>query len=149
LLRGTLAAWLSARSRNTEHSSPAQLVVESKNGRTNERKMVSEGKPTIIVPRGFNWAAMLLGPFWAAFKAFWPAAIALAVINFGLRMVAREVLASGYSFVALSISMVQIGIAVVVGFYANNLYAAYLAAKGYKVSAEPDEAAPVKVKVAS
>jgi hypothetical protein len=129
----------------TEHPSPAQTIVESKNSRAKKRTMVAEGKPPIIVPRGFNWAAMLLGPFWAMFKAFWPAAIGLAVINLGLRMVAREVLASGYSLVALSISIVQICIAIVVGFYANQLYAAYLAAKGYKVSAEPDVAAPAKV----
>ncbi|MCA3026781.1 MAG: DUF2628 domain-containing protein [Rhodocyclaceae bacterium] len=128
-----------------EQPSHVRSIVESRSGRTKNRRMVAQGKPTIIVPHGFNWAAMLFGPFWAAFKAFWPAAIALAVINFGLRFVAREVSAAGFSTVALSITVVHIGVTVVVGFYANELYAAYLAAKGYKVSAEPDKAAPERV----
>jgi len=99
------------------------------------RTMIAEGRPTIRVGKGFNWPALVLGPIWAIYKSFWPAAAALVVIYGGLRMIASQATQSGYPFLNLLALLAIVAIAILVGFYANVLYAAYLTTKGYRVSA--------------
>ena len=112
----------------------AKSNVDPKCVFSKQRTMIAEGKQPIVIKFGFNWLAMIFGPFWAAFKSFWPAAIALAVVNYGLRLLSHEFIDAGYPAVGLSIGIVQVGIAIIFGFYANILYATYLSFRGYKVA---------------
>lgn len=93
----------------------------------------------VVIKGGFSWVAMIFGPFWAMFKGFWPAAIALGIINYGLHAGAKEASHSGYPFVGLSIFVIQIAIAILFGFYANRLYVIFLLSLGYELSGNATE----------
>ena len=97
------------------------------------RTMIAEGKPKLIVLKGFNWAALIFGPFWALAKSFWPAAILLIVIHGVLNMLRGEMRSAGYLFLAWAVATFQLVLVIIFGAMANNLYAAYLSSKGYKV----------------
>lgn len=90
------------------------------------RTMIAEGRPTILVGKGFNWPALGRRLIRAIYKSFWPAAAALVVIYGGLRMIASQATQSGYPFLNLLALLAIVAIAILVGLYANVLYAAYL-----------------------
>lgn len=125
---------------------PPKSNVKSNIGNEEKGKVrvwAAEGKPTILVKKGFSWPAFLFGPFWAIYKSFWPAAIVLVVVHLTLKMLYDEVRSVGYPLLSWSIATVRLVLVILFGAWANKLYAAYLSTKGYKISAgtQDDDAA--------
>ena len=80
----------------------------------------------VLVPEGFNWFALIFGPFWALWHGMWRTAIALVVIGavlggLGALIGVEPDVVSVFQF------LVQIGL----GLWGNDLRRAALARRGY------------------
>lgn len=97
------------------------------------RELRNEKNELIVIEKGFNVPAMLVAPLWALTKQFWPAvAVTLAVsmvIKFAMAAAYEaDLIAMYYAFyVAL------LGLAILFGYYANMLLAAYHISKGWRL----------------
>jgi hypothetical protein len=70
----------------------------------------------ILVAEGFNWAALVFGPFWALFKKLWWVALGLVLLNLGIGLAGKAFIADPQVQLAVSL-----GVASIVGFLANDL----------------------------
>jgi len=79
-----------------------------------------------IVAEGFNWPALLFGPFWALWHGMWKTAIALLVLGMVIGGIAT---AAGLAPDGVSVLqfLVQIGL----GLWGNDLRRLALARRGY------------------
>jgi hypothetical protein len=80
----------------------------------------------VLIAEGFNWYALIFGPFWALWHGMWRTAIVLLVIGAAIGGVGAL---AGLAPDAVSVSQVLVQIAL--GLWGNDLRRSALARRGY------------------
>lgn len=97
------------------------------------RILECDRKPRIALKRGFCWPAVIFGVFWALYKCFWPAAVVLLGLTIAVNAFVGVAMRTDSALLSLASFLFSIGVAYLVGRYANFAYLAYLTSKGYRV----------------
>jgi hypothetical protein len=80
----------------------------------------------MLIAEGFNWYALIFGPFWALWQGMWRTAIVVLVIGTALGG-----LAALAGLAPNGVSVLQILVHVGLGLWGNDLRRAALARRGY------------------
>ena len=79
-----------------------------------------------VVPEGFSWGAFLFGFLWALWHRMWWTALGLFVISAAAELVAELLLAD-----PLAQGAVGLGVALAIGYVAQDLRRRHLTARGF------------------
>jgi Protein of unknown function (DUF2628) len=83
-------------------------------------------REAVLVKEGFSWPGFLLGPFWALWHGMWLWAVVLLVVE-----LAAEFAGDFANLRPEAAAAIGLGVAALVGCFANDLYRRSLAWRGW------------------